>query len=141
MAANGSDENIGMNKEFQIGSNSWGGGEQWRLQQIQNYPFLVGSERPSGMYQLEAGETVNTEGNATGDLGSKPLLHSGVDDQMDSSVKMEEKQMSRNFLGMMGNNGHYWGDGNSTAGSAWINDVSAAAGFGNSTSSTSHHLL
>ncbi|XP_052204733.1 dof zinc finger protein DOF3.6 isoform X2 [Diospyros lotus] len=96
-------------------------GEQWKLQQVQNFPFLTGLELPSEIYPFE------TEA-ASGQLGSKPL-ESGV--IQSTEVKTEENQglnMSRYFLGHPASD-QYW-----VGGSAWT-DLS---GF---TSSSASHLL
>ncbi|GFS31560.1 OBF-binding protein 3 [Actinidia rufa] len=127
----------GTDMEFQIGGGSCSGGsvlsarfgDQWRLQQVNQFSFLAGMEPPpSGAYQFE-GENVNSQaytGEATGELGSREL-DSGV-----ATVKVEESKglnLSRNFLSVQGND-QYWGGNNN----AWI-DLSGFA-----SSSTSHLL-
>ncbi|PSR93098.1 Dof zinc finger protein like [Actinidia chinensis var. chinensis] len=127
----------GTDVEFQIGGGSCGGrsilsarfGDQWRLQQLNQFSFLTGMEPPpSGAYPFE-GENVNSQaytGAATGELGSREL-DSGV-----ATVKVEESKglnLSRNFLGAQGND-QYWDGNNNT----WT-DLSGFAA-----SSTSHLL-
>ncbi|CAK7325679.1 unnamed protein product [Dovyalis caffra] len=123
--------------EFQIGSstssNSIGGSilssglvEQWRFQQVQQFPFLSNSEPPSGLYSFEGGGIEPS--NYAGQIRSKPILDTGVTQL--ASVKMEDNQglnLSRNFLGISGND-QYWSGNN-----AWTD----LPGF---TSSTSHLL-
>ncbi|XP_042475490.1 dof zinc finger protein DOF3.6-like [Macadamia integrifolia] len=143
--------------EFQIGNNSGGGGgggdgatilsvggtEQWRLQQVQQFPFLSGLEPPPGLYPFEAeggGEAATYGGRVAAQI--RPKLPSsgsstgGITQQL-GSVKMEENHqagmyLSRQLLGIPGNDHQYWGGG----GNAWTTDFS---GF-NSSSSTNHLL-
>ncbi|CAL5322480.1 unnamed protein product [Camellia sinensis] len=135
--------NGGIDMEFGIGTNTGGGGgggsilsarfaEQWRLQQVQQFPFLTGLDIPSGLYPFEGEGVVDPSGftgsASTGHLGSKG---SGGLTQVATSVKIEDNRgvnLSRNFLGIPGND-HYWG------GNAWT-DLS---GF--TSSSTSHLFL
>ncbi|XP_044507745.1 dof zinc finger protein DOF3.6-like [Mangifera indica] len=101
--------------------------EQWRLQQVQQYPFLTGMEPTTGLYQFES-EGAVAPNYYVGQLRSKPM-DSPV--TQSANVKMEENQglnLSRNFLGISGND-QYWNTSN-----AWT-DVS---GF--NSSSTSHFL-
>ncbi|KAF2318759.1 hypothetical protein GH714_010503 [Hevea brasiliensis] len=125
----------GAGMEFQIGSTSSSGTggsllssalvDQWRLQQVQQFPFLANFEPPTGLYPYE-GEGFQPP-NYVGQLRSRPL-DSGVTQL--ASVKMEENQglnLSKNFLGMSGNE-QYWG------GNAWTD----LPGF---TSSSTSHLL
>ncbi|KAF2296044.1 hypothetical protein GH714_035820 [Hevea brasiliensis] len=125
----------GGGMEFQIGSTSSGGAggsllsaglvDQWRFQQVQQFPFLANLEPPTGLYPFE-GEGVEPP-NYVGQLRSKPL-DSGVTQQ--APVKMEENQglnLSKNFLGITGSD-QYWG------GNAWTD----LPGF---TSSSTSHLL
>ncbi|KAA8534222.1 hypothetical protein F0562_031585 [Nyssa sinensis] len=125
----------GADIEFQIGTSSSGGGpilsarfaEQWRLQQVQEFPFFAGLEPPAGTYQFPGTEGVEPSGYVGGATTSKPL-DSGVTPP--ATVKVEENQglnLSRNFLGIPGNYDQYWG------GNAWV-DLS---GYSSSTS----HLL
>ncbi|KAF8397495.1 hypothetical protein HHK36_016412 [Tetracentron sinense] len=133
MAAAGSESEM----DFQLGSNSGGGAailtaegaQQWRLQQVQQFPFLAGLEPPPGLYPFEGESTVEPPAyvGGAGQLRSKP---SGSGVTQLASVKMEGNQglnLSRQFLGIPGND-QYWG------GNAWT-DLS---GF--SSSSTSHLL-
>lgn len=126
----------GGNMEFQIGSTSSSGGggcilpaglvEQWRLQQVQQFPFLSNLEPPAGLFPFED-EGIEPP-NYVGQLRSKPLDTAVA--QL-APVKMEENQelnLSRNFLGISGNN-QYWPGGN-----AWTD----LPGF---TSSSTSHLL
>ncbi|XP_057989569.1 dof zinc finger protein DOF3.6 isoform X2 [Hevea brasiliensis] len=125
----------GAGMEFQIGSTSSSGAggsllssalvDEWRLQQVQQFPFLANFEPPTGLYPYE-GEGFQPP-NYVGQLRSRPL-DSGVTQL--ASVKMEENQglnLSKNFLGMSGNE-QYWG------GNAWTD----LPGF---TSSSTSHLL
>ncbi|XP_027160513.1 dof zinc finger protein DOF3.6-like isoform X1 [Coffea eugenioides] len=129
----------GSEIEFQIG-NPLGAGplnlssrfaDQWRLQQVQQLPFLGGLEHSAaaGVYHLE-GEVIDQplgyDGVTTDQLTSKTLeAHGG-------SVKLEENHqglnLSRNFLSIPGND-QYW----STTANAWT-DLSG------STSSASHFM-
>lgn len=149
--AGGSGSGSGVDVEFQIGGTGSGGGggsilasgvlaEHWRLQQ---FPFLPNLEPPTGLYPFE-GENVQPPSyvGGAGQLQSKPLDSSvtGAAHQLGGGgsgggVKMEENNqglnMSRNFLGGLGND-QYWGGG----GNAWTaTDLSAF----NSSSTT--HLL
>lgn len=120
---------------FQVGSGSSGAGsilssgllEQWKLQQVQQFPFLSTSlEQATGLYSFES-EGVEPQ-SYIGQLRSKPS-DAGNTTQL-STVKMEENQalnLSRNFLGVSGND-LYWTT------NAWT-DLS---GF---TSSSTSHLL
>ena len=136
----------GADVEYQIGGSGSGCGsilaEQWRLQQqqVQQFPFLANLEPPTGLYPFE-GENVEPPSyvGGAGQHRSKPLDSSvtGAGHQLGgvSGVKMEENNqglnMSRNFLGGLGNE-QYWGGG----GNAWTaTDLSAF----NSSSTT--HLL
>lgn len=128
----------GGDVEFQIGNSSSGGGggglstglsEQWRMQQVQQFPFLTNLEPPIGLFQFD-GENVQPPSyvGIAGQLRSKPM-DSGV--SQIASVKMEESHglnLSRNPLGTSGND-QYWGGSN-----AWT-DLS---GF---TSSSTSHML
>ncbi|KAH7537224.1 dof zinc finger protein DOF3.6 [Ziziphus jujuba] len=140
----------GNDVQYQIGGGGGAAGgsilssglaEQWRLQQqVQQFPFLTNLETPTGLYPFE-GENVEPPSyvGGAGQLRSKPLGSSAVTDGAThqqqlgggGAVKMEENQglnLSRNFLGALGND-QYWAGGN-----AWT-DLS---GF---TSSSTSHLL
>ncbi|KDP44967.1 hypothetical protein JCGZ_01467 [Jatropha curcas] len=95
--------------------------DQWRLQQVQQFPFMANLGASNGLYQFE-NEGINYAGQGR----SKPL-ESGVNDL--AAVKMEEMNLSKNFLGISGNDHQYWSGNN-----AWT-DLS---GF---TSSSTSHLL
>ncbi|RZC75729.1 hypothetical protein C5167_000096 [Papaver somniferum] len=144
---------MGTIMDFQMGNSSSGGSanilsstggiEQWRLQQMQQFPFLGGLEPPqSGMYPyqgvVENMSQIMRTGRPTGSLAS--------------SVKMEENQaaglnLSRQFMGdttnansnsnSQGNDNQYnWGSGGGGgAGTAAWTDLS---GF---TSSSTTHLV
>lgn len=144
---------MGTIMDFQMGNSSsgatgnilssTGGLEQWRLQQMQQFPFLGGLEPPqSGMYPyqgvVENMSQIMRTGRPTGSLAS--------------SVKMEENQaaglnLSRQFMGdttnansnsnSQGNDNQYnWGSGGGGgAGTAAWTDLS---GF---TSSSTTHLV
>ncbi|KAG1337888.1 dof zinc finger protein DOF5.1 [Cocos nucifera] len=133
---------------YQVGSSSSIGLEQWRLQQIQQFPFLGGLEAPPPppahqpvpvLYPLD-GES-GGEGFA-GQLLPK-VSGSGLIAQL-ASVKMEDNShglnLPRQYLSFPGNN-HYWGAsggaGTGSGGSAgWTGDLS---GF--NSSSTSGNIL
>ncbi|PQQ09044.1 dof zinc finger protein DOF3.6 [Prunus yedoensis var. nudiflora] len=121
--------------------------EHWRsslLQhQVQQFPnFLANLEPPTsshGMYQFEGGNIHQNVGLLP---MSKPLdsVGPGVAATQMANVKMEDNNhqalnLSRNFLGSLGNDHHqYWGN-NGGGGNAWT-DLS---GF--TTSSSTSHLL
>ncbi|KAG8651332.1 dof zinc finger protein DOF3.6 isoform X2 [Manihot esculenta] len=127
----------GGGMEFQLGSSTSGGAsgsllstgglvDQWRFQQVQQFPFLANIEPPNGLYPFEGIEPANY----VGQLRSKPM-DSGVTQL--ASVKVEENyqglNLSKNFLGITGND-QYW-----PGSTAWTADL---PGF--SSSSTSHLL-
>ncbi|XVF83642.1 hypothetical protein PTKIN_Ptkin16aG0506300 [Pterospermum kingtungense] len=102
------------NMDFQIGTSSSVGGsmltnglvEQWRLQQVQQFPFLTSLEPQTGLYPYE-GEAMEPPSYA-GQIRNKPL-ESAITQL--AAVKMEETQglnLSRNFLGISGSD-QYWG--------------------------------
>ncbi|XP_065871320.1 dof zinc finger protein DOF3.6 [Euphorbia lathyris] len=110
----------GGGMEFQIGSTNSGGSflsnglvDQLRFQQFQQFPnFLANSETPNGMYSYdgEAGEPQNY----VGQFRSKAM--DSMVTQL-STVKMEENHrqslnLSKNFLGISGNDHQYWSNGN-----------------------------
>ncbi|XVE69164.1 hypothetical protein DITRI_Ditri09bG0129200 [Diplodiscus trichospermus] len=104
------------NMDFHVGTSSMltnGLAEQWRLQQVQQFPFLNSLEPPTGMYPFEA-EGVELRG--------KPLESTIT--QL-AAIKMEENQglnLSRNFLGISAGSDQFWGGG-AAGGNAW-NDLS-----------------
>lgn len=111
---------------------SFAGLDQWRLQQAhQQFPFFGGLDSSSpGLYPFEAG--VEPSGYGAGQVRPK-IPSSGVSQA--ASVKMEDNQelnLSRQFLGLQGND-QYW---NTTPGNtaAWT-DLSSF-----SSSSTSNPL-
>ncbi|XP_043709324.1 dof zinc finger protein DOF3.6-like isoform X2 [Telopea speciosissima] len=145
LAASGGGSGSG-DMEFHIGNNSGGGGgggggtilsggatDQWRLQQVQQFPFLSGLEPPSGLYPFDGEAPAYAGGAAAAQLRLRPPSGSTGDGggvTQFASVKMEENRglnLSRQFLGVPGSD-QYWGGGN-----AWT-DLS---GF-NSSSSTNH---
>ncbi|KAL5733247.1 hypothetical protein ACOSP7_032589 [Xanthoceras sorbifolium] len=115
--------------------------EQWS--RSQQHPFLSGGLEPTtGLYSLES-DGVELTGYVSQLRSSKPLLdNSGVvnDDQF-ASVKREDNNsnnnqglnLSRNFLGISGNDHQYWGTSNNNA---WTDHN--LHGF---TSSSTSHLL
>ncbi|PRQ59107.1 putative transcription factor C2C2-Dof family [Rosa chinensis] len=132
---------------------STGMAEHWRsslqhhqVQQGQQFPFLANLEPPSshGLYQFDDNQNnahdTASYGKGAGQLLSKPLVDSSIGATQVANVKMEESQalnMSRNFLGSLGNDHHqqYWG---STTAAGGINNAwTDLSGF---TSSTSHLL-
>ncbi|KAL5973278.1 hypothetical protein ACLOJK_029928 [Asimina triloba] len=133
----------GVDMEYQMGVGSSssaahamlsaGPADQWRLQQLQQFPFLSGLEPPpSALYPFD-GEANDppaayTAGNNIHQLQSKPSSSGAT--QM-ASVKIEENQglnLSRSFLGIPASD-QYWG------GNAWT-DLSNFT----SSSSTGHLL-
>ncbi|KAK8542028.1 hypothetical protein V6N13_137397 [Hibiscus sabdariffa] len=81
-----------------------GGLDQWRLQQQPpQFPFLGGLEPP---YQFESGG-VDTSGYGVGHQVRPKIPSSSMATQM-ASVKMEDNNNSRPFLGVQGNY-QYWG--------------------------------
>ncbi|OVA18337.1 zinc finger protein [Macleaya cordata] len=129
----------GVEMDFQMGSNSGGGGginllsrgaEQWRLQQLQHFPFMAGLEAQPGLYpnfESESGEAPAGYVGGAGQIRAKAPSSMAMHGQ---AVKMEDNQglnLSRQFLGIPGND-QYLG------GNAWT-DLS---GF---TSSSTNHLL
>ncbi|XP_076935979.1 dof zinc finger protein DOF3.6-like [Bidens hawaiensis] len=103
---------------FQIGNGSnilsIGGGENWRL------PFLPGFEVPNNNtnlfnYQTDGGGAQSSS-MVAGDSRLKET--SGIDNPSDGSVKVEDNRglnLSRQFLGMLGNNNQQPWNGNSWA--------------------------
>ncbi|XP_042510656.1 dof zinc finger protein DOF3.6-like [Macadamia integrifolia] len=118
--------------EFQMSAGA--ATDHWRLQQVQQFPFLTGLEPPSGLYPFDGeggGGGVEQQGYAGGagaQIRPKPPSSGG---SQFASVKTEENRGlnlgSRQFLGVPGSD-QYWGGGN-----AWT-DLS---GFN---SSSTHHL-
>ncbi|XVE52682.1 hypothetical protein DITRI_Ditri02bG0142500 [Diplodiscus trichospermus] len=115
----------GCNMNFQIGTSASGGGsvltngllEQWRLQQVQQFPFSTSLEPPTGLYTFEGQGEGEEAPSYVGQhqLRSKPL-ESAITQL--ASVKMEDAQglnLSRNFLGISGSD-QYWGG---ASGNAW----------------------
>ncbi|XP_022747641.1 dof zinc finger protein DOF5.1 [Durio zibethinus] len=104
--------------------------DQWRLHQAQQFSFLGGLESSSGLYQFGS-VGVEPSGYGAGHQ-VRPKISSLIATQM-ASVKMEdnnnqqELNLSRQFLGVPGND-QYWG------GTAWT-DISSF-----SSSSTSNPL-
>ncbi|KAH6798436.1 hypothetical protein C2S51_034920 [Perilla frutescens var. frutescens] len=90
---------------------SVGGGsiEPWRLQQVQQFPFMGGLEpSPPGMYQFHGGESGFLSHEAS--QATRPKLSSSLLTQL-ASVKMEENphdlNLSRQLMGgITGNNVH-----------------------------------
>lgn len=120
----------GGDVQFQTGGRSYlstGFAEQWRMQQVQQFPFLANLEQPIGLFQYDDNQGENVEATnyvgVAGQLRSKPL-------DSEISVKMEENQglnLSRSHLGSTSGNDQYsWGgaNGNGNGNIAWT-DFSA----------------
>ncbi|XP_039037278.1 dof zinc finger protein DOF3.6-like [Hibiscus syriacus] len=116
MTPTGGGSTSGTNMDFQ-GSN--GLVEQWRsLQQVQQFPFLTSLEQhQNGLYPFESeGVEPSPSDGGQHPLRSKPLENAIT--QL-AAVKMEDAQglnLSRNFLGISGNDHQYWGG---SAGNSW----------------------
>ncbi|XP_073297980.1 dof zinc finger protein DOF5.1-like [Primulina huaijiensis] len=109
---------------------SSGGGiiEPWKLQQVQQFPFLGGGLDPSppGVYQFHSGETGSPLGETSQSV--RPKLSSSMLSQM-SSVKMEENpelNLSRQLMGGMPRNDQW------NATSAWSDHISGFSSFSTS---------
>ena len=129
MASSGGGQN---EMGFHIGSNSVGlsaeGVEQWRLQQVQQFPFLGSFEPPTGLYPFQ-NEDVKASSSVDRN-GHLPHMVSGSGVAQLTAVKLLENQglnLSRQFLDTSENN-QYW------VGNAWT-DFS-----GLNSSSTSNRL-
>ncbi|KAG1365768.1 dof zinc finger protein DOF5.1 [Cocos nucifera] len=130
--------------DYQVGSSSSIGLEQWRLQQIQQFPFLGGLEPPPpppaqpvpGIYPFDG------EGGGEGFVGQvlPKVSGSGLITQL-ASVKMEDSShqglnLPRHYLGVPGND-QYWGGGGgggggtSSGSGGWMGELS---GFNSSSS-------
>ncbi|XP_059647022.1 dof zinc finger protein DOF2.4 [Cornus florida] len=124
----GSSLGVGIGSFLPAGSNI----EPWRFQQMQ-IPLFGGFEGQSaGVYPFQSGVEPSGFGGEQASQGGAKMGASGLTSQM-ASVKMEENRglgLSRQFLGMPGNDHQYWSGGNT----AWT-DLS---GF--SSSSTSNPL-
>ncbi|PIN11968.1 hypothetical protein CDL12_15433 [Handroanthus impetiginosus] len=92
-----------------LSSGGSGGIEPWRLQQIQQFPFLGGLEpSPAGIYQFHGGESGFMGGETSNQV--RPKLSGSMLSQM-ASVKMEdntEQNLSRQLLGGMHGNQDQW---------------------------------
>ncbi|GMI80702.1 OBF-binding protein 3 [Hibiscus trionum] len=93
--------------------------EQWRsLQQVHQFPFLTSLEQHQhGLYRFESDGIEPT----TSYGGHHPLLSKPLESAITqlAAVKMEDSQglnLSRNFLGISGNDHQYWGG---SAGNPW----------------------
>ncbi|RWV89304.1 hypothetical protein GW17_00048548, partial [Ensete ventricosum] len=127
--------------DYQAGSSSSLGLQQWRLPHIQQFPFLGGLEPP----QAPSVQPVSGLHHFNGDGGSNrttsrvlpTVSGSSLISQL-ASVKMEDNSRGLNFPrqypGLPGNE-HYWisGDGGSTGSGGWATDLS---GFNSSSSGT-----
>lgn len=105
------------------------GGEQWRLQQPPQFPFLpAGFDPSSGLFESGAGDGLG--------FHVRPKLSSsGITHQM-ASVKMEDNpeiNLSRQLLGIPASDQYWSGGGNSSANNAWTHD---ASGFSSSSTTT-----
>ncbi|XP_074584226.1 uncharacterized protein LOC141840206 [Curcuma longa] len=137
--------------EYQVGGNSSIGLEQWRLPQIQQFPFLGGSlEPPVQAVQPVISCLYHFSGDASQGDDAKAVSGSSLITQLSSS-KMEDHSdrlglnLPRQYLGLSGN-GQYnnWSGsrvagegGGATSGSSWaITDLSVF----NSSSSGNNNL-
>ncbi|XWS59801.1 hypothetical protein CRYUN_Cryun08bG0152900 [Craigia yunnanensis] len=106
--------------------------DQWRLHHAPQFPFPGDLESSSGLYQFESGGVEPSGYGGGAGHQVRPKISSSIATQM-ASVKMEENNnqqqlnLSRQFLGVPGND-QYWG------GTAWT-DLSSF-----SSSSTSNRL-
>ncbi|KAI0502014.1 hypothetical protein KFK09_016959 [Dendrobium nobile] len=135
--------------DYQIGSSGGGGVglEQWRMQQMQQFPFMGGLDASStapatvaGLFPFDGESSGNDhQGYSTGRMLTK-ASSSGIISQL-ASVKMEDSShginLQRQYLGVTGND-QYWdgnGDGGASVGngggSGWLGDLS---GFNSSSS-------
>ncbi|KAG6531634.1 dof zinc finger protein DOF5.1-like isoform X1 [Zingiber officinale] len=121
--------------EYQVGGNSSNIGqlEQWRLQQIQQFPFLGGGlETPLPTVQPSMSGLYHFTGEGRQVDGAKAVSGSSLITQL-ASVKMEDHNdqlrlnLSRQYLGLSGNDQYNWSGtggaagegGGSTSGSNW----------------------
>lgn len=111
--------------------------QQWRLPQVQQFPFFSSLDPSPGLFPLEGGLEPSSYIGGDGQVRPKAPTTSGLSHMMPSSVKMEDNQLqglnlSRQFLGInQGNEHQYWSGTN-----AWNMDLSGTFG----SSSTSHPL-
>ncbi|KAK0584786.1 hypothetical protein LWI29_018642 [Acer saccharum] len=121
---------------------SLGGFDQWRLQQThQQFPFLGGLDpSSSGLYPFDQGGVEYGGGSGGGGLGHqvRPNKFSGSAVTQMASVKTEdsnqqELNLSRQFLGIQGNENYSWIN---NTGSAWA-DLSS---FSSSSTSNNNPL-
>ncbi|KAE8669257.1 Detected protein of confused Function [Hibiscus syriacus] len=113
----------GTNMDFQ---GSIGLVEQWRsLQQVQQFPFLTSLEQhQNGLYPFQS------EGLEPPPFGHYPLRSKPSENAVTqlAAVKMEDAQglnLSRNFLGISGNDHQYWGGNSWTDLSGFIKEKSS----------------
>lgn len=114
--------------DFQMGGNSAGISDHWRLPQVQQFPFLTGFEPPPTLYPFEGEGVESSYAGGSTHLRMKPSS-SGLSQL--ASIKMEENHglnLPRQFMGGPGND-QIWSGGN-----AWTD----LTGF---TSSSTTHLL
>ncbi|KAL4386492.1 hypothetical protein GQ457_09G029510 [Hibiscus cannabinus] len=116
---------IGTNMDFQGSSGGEsmlanGLVEQWRsLQQVQQFPFFTSLEQhQNGLYPFES-DGVEPPTSSYG--GHHPLRSKPLENPITqlAAVKMEDSHglnLSRNFLGISGNDHQYWG---ASAGNSW----------------------
>ncbi|KAL6894352.1 hypothetical protein ACP4OV_008450 [Aristida adscensionis] len=132
--------------DYQLGGGGGGaatalGLEQWRLPQIQQFPFLTRPDavQPpmSGLYPFDV-EGAGDAGGFAGQMlaGSKVPGSAGLITQL-ASVKMEDNPPStamtnspREFLGLSGTNLQFWGGGNGGGGNNGGNANGGGGGGG-----------
>ncbi|KZV35039.1 hypothetical protein F511_04344 [Dorcoceras hygrometricum] len=103
------------------------GNEPWRLQQVQQFPFLGGGldPSPSGMYQFQGGDSGLVGGETTHIDQLRPKISSSsLITQASTSMKMEgntEMNLSRQLLGetIQGNNGNWSSPAAAPPAAAW----------------------
>ncbi|KAJ0979449.1 hypothetical protein J5N97_014923 [Dioscorea zingiberensis] len=127
--------------EYQVGSSSSLALEQWRLQQIQQFPFLGGMEPPppvTGLFGYDSeGGGVEPGMQYSAQMNSKTSSSSGLITQL-ASVKMEDNNqqglgLPRQYLGFPRNN-QYWNNSGGGSGGGSTGGWNDLSGFNSSSS-------